>query len=247
MLHLPWRTAVSRLPPFRANAKDRGLPIATIRLSGLGDPPAPRPPLPLLPWSRRRAGVAAQGCAPTPAKRMVSVKKNETQKTGRPMQGRSPFSVCVVNAEGNGHPVARQTPCGLLCCITGCKPDHGLVVVRLCRSTVPSFVEKQAHPFVPLDNLGSAGAAAGLPLIGRHKASRSLLCFAFMQFLACVMAIQVAAPSRAEDRPSCTDRYAAFMAEAARRFNIPAHWIRDVMHAESAGDSRAVSMRAAWD
>jgi soluble lytic murein transglycosylase-like protein len=62
-----------------------------------------------------------------------------------------------------------------------------------------------------------------------------------MLFLACVLAIQVAAPSQAEDRPASAGRYAAFIAEAAPRFNIPAHRIRNVMRVESADDSRAVS------
>jgi hypothetical protein len=87
---------------------------------------------------------------------------------------------------------------------------------------VPWFAEKRAHPFVPLNNLvAAAGAVAGLPLFGRHKASRSLVYFALMLFLACVLAIQIAAPSRAWDRTFCTYRYAAFIVEAARRFNSP--------------------------
>ena len=106
---------------------------------------------------------------------------------------------------------------------------------------IPRLPDKRVHPFVPFDIPVAAASAAGLPPIGRHKASRSLLHLAFMLFLACVLAIQVAAPSRAEDRPSCTDRCAAFIAEVASRLGIPAHMIRNVMHVESAGDSRAVS------
>jgi membrane-bound lytic murein transglycosylase B len=39
--------------------------------------------------------------------------------------------------------------------------------------------------------------------------------------------------------------YAAYIAEAAQRFGVPAHWILAVMRRESAGDVRAVSERGA--
>lgn len=41
------------------------------------------------------------------------------------------------------------------------------------------------------------------------------------------------------------DPYAMHIAEAAQRFAIPEHWIRAVMHVESAGDPRAVSSAGA--
>jgi soluble lytic murein transglycosylase-like protein len=41
------------------------------------------------------------------------------------------------------------------------------------------------------------------------------------------------------------DPFAAWIAEAGRRFDIPASWIRDVMHIESHGDARAVSPKGA--
>jgi membrane-bound lytic murein transglycosylase B len=54
------------------------------------------------------------------------------------------------------------------------------------------------------------------------------------------------------------DFYAAYVAEAAQRFGVPAHWILAVIRKESAGDARAVSpekgamglmqiMRRTWD
>lgn len=39
--------------------------------------------------------------------------------------------------------------------------------------------------------------------------------------------------------------FASFVAEASRRFGIPAAWIRAVMHAESFGDVRAISPKGA--
>jgi hypothetical protein len=47
------------------------------------------------------------------------------------------------------------------------------------------------------------------------------------------------------ERPSRVDPYAAFIAEAARRFSLPEHWIRAVMRVESAGDMRAISSAGA--
>jgi Transglycosylase SLT domain len=41
------------------------------------------------------------------------------------------------------------------------------------------------------------------------------------------------------------DPFAAWIAEAAHRFDIPASWVRDVMRVESRGDLRAVSPRGA--
>jgi soluble lytic murein transglycosylase-like protein len=71
---------------------------------------------------------------------------------------------------------------------------------------------------------------------------------------ACMSAVlfMVGAPASAQPttaRPavhvvSATD-LAAFVAEASRRFGIPAAWIRTVMHAESFGDVRAISPKGA--
>ena len=44
---------------------------------------------------------------------------------------------------------------------------------------------------------------------------------------------------------TAADPYVAHIAEAAARFAVPEHWIRAVMHAESAGDRRAVSSAGA--
>lgn len=54
-------------------------------------------------------------------------------------------------------------------------------------------------------------------------------------------------PSRAASvpAPADTDPYAAVIAEAVQRFNIPATWIRAVMSAESGGDIGAISSKGA--
>jgi hypothetical protein len=46
-------------------------------------------------------------------------------------------------------------------------------------------------------------------------------------------------------RPPSRDAYADYIAEASRRFGVPIAWIRAVMRAESAGESRAVSSAGA--
>lgn len=51
---------------------------------------------------------------------------------------------------------------------------------------------------------------------------------------------QTAQQAQAE-RPAVSGPYAAHIADAARRFRIPADWIAAVLDAESAGDPRAVS------
>ena len=53
------------------------------------------------------------------------------------------------------------------------------------------------------------------------------------------------AQSVSAERPLRVDPYGAFIAEAARRFGVPEHWIRAVMRVESAGDMRAISSAGA--
>ena len=47
------------------------------------------------------------------------------------------------------------------------------------------------------------------------------------------------------ERPSRSDPYGAYIAEAAQRFGVPEAWIRAVMRVESAGDMRAISSAGA--
>ena len=51
--------------------------------------------------------------------------------------------------------------------------------------------------------------------------------------------------SRDRRRYHAIDRFAAFIAEASRRFDVPIPWIRAVMHVESIGDVRARSPKGA--
>lgn len=64
-----------------------------------------------------------------------------------------------------------------------------------------------------------------------------------------ILAAPGATPAEAQEapveRPSRTDPYGAFIAEAAQRFGVPEAWIRAVMRVESAGDVRAISSAGA--
>ncbi|WP_109141648.1 lytic transglycosylase domain-containing protein [Bradyrhizobium sp. SUTN9-2] len=65
-----------------------------------------------------------------------------------------------------------------------------------------------------------------------------------------LLAIGGSAPAASAEKAStrsqtASDRYVAYVAEAAQRFGIPAAWIRAFMRVESNGDRRAVSPKGA--
>lgn len=64
-------------------------------------------------------------------------------------------------------------------------------------------------------------------------------------FLASVPTAALLAQGAAAGRVLAADPYADPIAEASRRFGVPAAWIRAVMQVESAGDARAVSPKGA--
>jgi len=55
----------------------------------------------------------------------------------------------------------------------------------------------------------------------------------------------MATETQAAQKPSPSDRYADFIAEAAERFDVPSVWIRSVMRVESDGDARLTSPKGA--
>ena len=120
---------------------------------------------------------------------------------------------------------------------------------------IPLFAEKPSHPSVPLGpgpagarNEGQGRLSAGAPrapftgastLAGwRRSGVGPLVALAIL-----VLGSPGAAP--AQDAPAgeitACSPYAAPIAEAAQRFDIPERWIWAVMRAESNGDRRAVS------
>ncbi|QND66379.1 lytic transglycosylase domain-containing protein [Mesorhizobium loti] len=81
---------------------------------------------------------------------------------------------------------------------------------------------------------------------GRHSTVRRT---AFLLLSGLLTAAPLCADANAQtvsgERLSRVDPYAALIAEAARRFGVPEHWIRAVMRVESAGDMRAISSAGA--
>ncbi len=81
---------------------------------------------------------------------------------------------------------------------------------------------------------------------GLHSAARrmALLLLSGLSIASIMPAITMAQDAPIV-RPSPPDSYADHIAEASRRFSVPVAWIRAVMRAESAGESRAVSSSGA--
>ena len=134
------------------------------------------------------------------------------------------------------------------------------------QSPIPLFAEHQAHPFVPLKDMKAAAQSNGqgrsqtgactLPLtaaspvadsfkFGRPHSFRLRPRFAFLLLSVCAFVFSSITPSLAATRPESTNQYEHFIAEATRRFALPAHWISRVMRVESAGNVRAVSSAGA--
>jgi len=69
--------------------------------------------------------------------------------------------------------------------------------------------------------------------------------FASLMLLSAPAHAERAAPNAQKAAASPTNPFAAFVSEASRRFAVPEHWIRAVMHVESDGKSRARSQKGA--
>jgi len=133
-------------------------------------------------------------------------------------------------------------------------------------SSILLFAERPAHPSAPL---GDASAVArsrgqGRPLAGaralpltaastmapsRRSGIRAYARVALLIVAGVISVIALATPADAQMAATrvraASDPFSAFVTEAARRFGIPAAWIRAVMHVESRGDRRAISPKGA--
>lgn len=134
------------------------------------------------------------------------------------------------------------------------------------RSGIPLFHGTPHHSSVPIGILAAAarGGGPGRP-VGRcasvspwtdtHTMAAWSIAGVVVRIVAIVVtlvamtnvaAMAQTAPSVAPvQREAINDPIAASLAEASRRFGMPATWIRAVMQAESAGDVRAVSSKGA--
>jgi soluble lytic murein transglycosylase-like protein len=130
-----------------------------------------------------------------------------------------------------------------------------------CKSSViPLFGQNTDHSSVPAGTC-TAVARSGGP--GRRASASPLAAASTMAALRllgrklCIVVILAASilasgAAHAEQEPSATRRpnalslpFAAFVTEASKRFALPEHWIRAVMHAESSAKPRARSERGA--
>ena len=134
------------------------------------------------------------------------------------------------------------------------------------RSGIPLFHGTPHHSSVPIEILAAAarGGGPGRP-VGRCASvspwtdTHTMAAWRIAGVVVCIVAIVVTlvamtnvaamaqtAPSVAPvQREAINDPIAASVAEASRRFGMPATWIRAVMQAESACDVRAVSSKGA--
>lgn len=133
------------------------------------------------------------------------------------------------------------------------------------RPAIPLFAHVLHHSSVPTSDSAAVARSGGpgrpkgrreaaLPWTGASTAARLRL---FERSLRAVVPLFVAltvsnAAAVAESRPTqpaasyrTSDRFAAFVEEASRRFGVPVHWIRAVIDVESAGDVRARSPKGA--
>ena len=92
--------------------------------------------------------------------------------------------------------------------------------------------------FVPI--IGSSPESRGL-----HQRTTICVGLAILATLGCRLAYAEPAKVRPIAARTAYAPFASFVAEASRRFGIPATWIRAVMRAESFGDIRAVSPKGA--
>ena len=134
------------------------------------------------------------------------------------------------------------------------------------RGSIPLFAEKPSHPSVPLDFMStivrsrgqgrSQTGACALPLTEVSTVAscrrcgggtRGIIAFLLISGLCAIAAWlnDVRAEAARIERQHSYRAYSAHVAEASRRFRIPADWIRAVMRAESAGAQRAISSKGA--
>jgi soluble lytic murein transglycosylase-like protein len=128
-------------------------------------------------------------------------------------------------------------------------------------SVIPLFGQNTDRSTVPA-GMCTAGARSGGP--GRRASASALAAASTMAALrslrtmACIVVILAASmlasgAAHAEQESSATRRpsalsllpFAAFVTEASKRFGVPEHWIRAVMHVESSAKQRARSERGA--
>ncbi len=128
---------------------------------------------------------------------------------------------------------------------------------------IPLFDQAPHHSFVPTkprvavarsgrqgrsqtggNPLTSASTMAGWPSIAKRVALTIAILALFLPLCSSSAARRIPLP-RHEVSRSFADRVATYVAEAERRFALPASWIYAVMNVESAGQRHAISPKGA--
>jgi hypothetical protein len=132
-------------------------------------------------------------------------------------------------------------------------------------SVIPLFGQTTDHSSVPVKTCTAAARSVGPGRPPGRRASASPLTVASTMValrslgtMLCIVVILAAlmlssGTAHAEQESSATRRqndlsvraFAAFVTEASKRFSVPEHWIRAVMHVESSAKQRARSSKGA--
>ncbi len=138
-------------------------------------------------------------------------------------------------------------------------PDRNRQVIPLFDRTmdhsfVPTGIEaavaRSGGPGRPSGRRASASPSTGASTMARLRSLGSIVC-AVIVFAAPVVLSPVAlcaepaASAMHSLRVKRIDRFAEIIAEASRRYGVPAHWLRAIMRIESAADFRARSRKGA--
>jgi soluble lytic murein transglycosylase-like protein len=134
----------------------------------------------------------------------------------------------------------------------GQNTDHSSVLAKICTAVARSVGPEPAPDLIRGRPSGRRASASPLTAASTMAALRSvgrIMCIVVI--LAISMLSSVAAfaeqESSAARRPNHSPvlPFAAFVAEASKRFGVPEQWIRTVMHAESGAKQRARSSKGA--
>ena len=126
----------------------------------------------------------------------------------------------------------------------GQNTDHSSVPAKICTA-----VARSGGPGRPSGRRASASPLTAASTMAALRSLGTMLCIVVI--LAASMLSSGAA--HAEQESSATRRpndlsvlpFAAFVTEASKRFGVPEHWIRAVMHVESSAKQRARSSKGA--
>jgi hypothetical protein len=131
--------------------------------------------------------------------------------------------------------------------------DHSFVPARVrtavARSGGPEPALGQRSEGRPSGRHDSAPSSTVASAMAALRSLRAIMCivaiFASSMLLSDAARAERALSAKHRVSVLSIDPFAAFVTEASKRFGVPAHWIRAVMHVESAGKLRARSQKGA--